>query len=52
VSTAVTGLIDPLSLGAKVVDKLEAACAAGRTSFHATGIEPVWAAEVLPLTMR
>lgn len=51
VSTAVTGLIYPLSMGQRVVDKLEAACAAGQASFHATGIEPGWAAEVLPLTM-
>jgi hypothetical protein len=51
VSTAVTGLIYPRSLGGKVVDQLEAACGKGQTSFHATGIEPGWAAEVLPLTM-
>jgi hypothetical protein len=51
VSTAVTSLIYPASMGTGVVDKLEAACAAGGTSFHATGIEPGWAAEVLPLTM-
>ena len=51
VSTAVTGIIYPRSLGDKVVDRLESACATGQTSFHATGIEPGWAAEVLPLTM-
>ena len=51
VSTAVTGLIYPRSLGDRVVERLETACAEGRTSFHATGIEPGWAAEVLPLTM-
>jgi hypothetical protein len=51
VSTAVTSLIYPASMGSDVVDKLDAACAAGGTSFHATGIEPGWAAEVLPLTM-
>jgi 2,4-diaminopentanoate dehydrogenase len=51
VSTAVTGLIYPRSLGGRVVEKLENACAQGRSSFHATGIEPGWAAEVLPLTM-
>jgi hypothetical protein len=51
VSTAVTALIYPRSMGDEVVDRLEGACAAGRTSFHATGIEPGWAAEVLPLTM-
>jgi hypothetical protein len=51
VSTAVTGLIYPASMGQRVVQKLEAACAAGQSSFHGTGIEPGWAAEVLPLTM-
>ena len=51
VSTAVTALIYPASMGQQVVDKLEAACAEGHSSFHATGIEPGWAAEVLPLTM-
>lgn len=51
VSTAVTALIYPRSLGADVVDRLQAACAQGETSFHATGIEPGWAAEVVPLTM-
>jgi hypothetical protein len=51
ISTAVTGLIYPASMGQGVVDRLETACAAGRSSFHATGIEPGWAAEVLPLTM-
>jgi 2,4-diaminopentanoate dehydrogenase len=51
VSTAVTGLIYPASMGQQVVDRLEAACAEGGASFHATGIEPGWAAEVLPLTM-
>jgi hypothetical protein len=38
-------------MGDGVVAKLEAACRAGKTSFHGTGIEPGWAAEVLPLTM-
>jgi hypothetical protein len=51
VSTAVTGLIYPRSFGDKVVGRLEAACTKGQSSFHATGIEPGWAAEVLPLTM-
>lgn len=51
VSTAVTALIYPASMGPKVVDRLEQACAEGGTSFHATGIEPGWASEVLPLTM-
>nr|MDT0665150.1 hypothetical protein [Micromonospora sp. DSM 115978] len=51
VSTAVTAWIYPRSAGHEVVERLEAACAEGGTSFHATGIEPGWAAEVLPLTM-
>jgi DNA-binding FadR family transcriptional regulator len=51
VSTAVTGLIQPRSMGEAVVAKLEAACREGQASFHGTGIEPGWAAEVLPLTM-
>jgi hypothetical protein len=51
VSTAVTGLIDPKSLGAAVCDRIEKACQIGNASLHGTGIEPGWVAEVLPLTM-
>lgn len=51
VSTAVTPLIYPASMGPEVVERLEAACAAGGATFHATGIEPGWASEVLPLAM-
>ncbi len=51
VSTAVTAFIHPRSAGAHVVERIEDACRAGGTSFHGTGIEPGWAAEVLPLTM-
>ena len=41
VSTAVTGLIYPRSLGDRVVERLEADCAEGQTSFHATRM-PAW----------
>lgn len=51
VSTAVTAWIYPDSAGDEVVQRLEAACQQGKTSFHGTGIQPGWAAEVLPLTM-
>lgn len=51
ISTAVTAWIYPLAAGPQVVERLEVACAEGGTSFHGTGIEPGWAAEVLPLTM-
>ena len=49
VSTALTGLIYPASMGAEVVQRLETACHRGQSSFHGTGIEPGWASEVLPL---
>lgn len=51
ISTALTALIYPASLGPDVVRQLEDACARGGASFHGTGIEPGWASEVLPLTM-
>lgn len=51
VSTAVSAWIHPVVAGDETVERLAAACAAGGTTFHATGIEPGWASEVLPLTM-
>ncbi|MFC3172676.1 hypothetical protein ACFOD9_00275 [Novosphingobium bradum] len=51
ISTAVTALIYPISLGQGVVDRLNAACARGGVSFHGTGIEPGWGSECLPLAM-
>ena len=51
ISMAVTGLIYPKVLGDSVVKRLDDACAAGGTSFHGTGIEPGWVADVLPLTI-
>jgi 2,4-diaminopentanoate dehydrogenase len=51
VSTAVTAWIYPESSTDDVVERLEAACEEGQSSFHGTGIEPGWAAEVLPLAM-
>lgn len=51
ISTAVTALIYPAAMGRRVLARLTEACLAGKASFHGTGIEPGWAAEVLPLTM-
>jgi hypothetical protein len=51
VSTSVTPLIFPLAMGSEVAQRLENACREGSSSFHGTGIQPGWAAEVLPLTM-
>lgn len=52
VSTALTALIYPISMGQGVVDALNDACTkGGGVSFHGTGIEPGWGSEVLPLAM-
>jgi hypothetical protein len=51
VSTALTELIYPKACGEEVVSRLEQACRKGGVSFHATGIEPGWASEVLPLAL-
>lgn len=49
VCTAATILIYPKALGKTVVDRIEAACRAGGTTFHGAGIEPGWAGTTLPL---
>lgn len=51
VSTSITPMINPVAMGPEILGMLEQACAKGGSSFHGTGIEPGWAAEVLPLTM-
>ncbi|MFC3172626.1 dihydrodipicolinate reductase [Novosphingobium bradum] len=51
VSTATTSLIYPKAAGAGVLERLEAACREGGTSFHATGIHPGWGGDILPLTL-
>lgn len=51
VSTALTPLIEPRVMGPAVVHRLEEACREGDSTFHATGIEPGWASNVLPLAM-
>lgn len=51
VSTALTALIYPISLGPDVVAAINDACATGKVSFHGTGIEPGWASEILPMAM-
>jgi len=51
ISTALTALIYPKAAGLDVFNKIDDACREGGTSFHGTGIQPGWAAEVLPLTM-
>lgn len=45
------GYLYPKAHGAGLVDRLEAACRVGGTTFHSTGLNPGWLGDVLPLTM-
>ncbi len=45
------GYINPKVYGADVLGRIEAACAAGRSSLHGTGLHPGIIAEVIPLTL-
>lgn len=51
VSTAATALFYPKAQGQAVVDRIEAACAAGNSSYHGCGIEPGWAGSTMPLIL-
>ncbi|MGI9052669.1 MAG: NAD(P)H-dependent amine dehydrogenase family protein [Ilumatobacteraceae bacterium] len=45
------GYMYPPAHGAELVARLDAACQAGRSSFHGTGANPGWFGDVLPLVM-
>ena len=47
----VVGYLYPKVHGSAVVDRLEAACKEGNSSFHSTGLNPGWMGDVLPLTI-
>ncbi len=47
----VVGYLYPKVHGQAVVDRLEAACAEGNSTFHSTGLNPGWMGDVLPLTI-
>jgi hypothetical protein len=51
VSTATTTLIYPKSAGPDVVRRIEEACREGGTTFHANGIQPGWAGDLMPLML-
>jgi len=51
VSSSVVPLVHPKSFLPEWRDKLEAACARGRTSFFTSGIDPGFANDVLPLAL-
>ena len=45
------GYLYPKVHGPEVVERLEAACRAGNSSFHSSGLNPGWMGDLLPLTM-
>ncbi len=45
------GYMYPKVHGAKVMNRLKAACRKGGASFHGTGVNPGWLGDVLPLMM-
>ena len=45
------GNMYPQTYGEEVVDKLQAACRAGASVFHGSGINPAFMSDVLPLTL-
>jgi hypothetical protein len=45
------GYMYPPAHGAELVQRLQAACVAGRSSFHGTGANPGWFGDVLPLVL-
>jgi hypothetical protein len=45
------GYLYPKVHGPELTDRLEAACRAGRSTFHSTGLNPGWLGDLLPLTM-
>ncbi|NRQ37452.1 dihydrodipicolinate reductase [Nonomuraea sp. NN258] len=46
-----TGFVYPQAYGPVVVDRIEAACAHGGTTFHGTGINPGFMSDFLPLAL-
>jgi hypothetical protein len=47
----VVGYLHPKVHGAQLVERIEAACRRGGSTFHSTGLNPGWMGDVLPLTM-
>jgi len=47
----VVGYMYPQVYGKEVVDRLNAACQQGNSTFHSTGLNPGWMGDLLPLTM-
>jgi hypothetical protein len=45
------GYMYPKTHGPELVERLEAACREGNSTFHSTGLNPGWMGDVLPLTM-
>jgi hypothetical protein len=47
----VVGYMYPKVYGPALMERLQAACAAGSSSFHSTGMNPGWMGDLIPLTM-
>lgn len=47
----VVGYMYPKVHGQDVVDRLQAACSKGNSTFHSTGLNPGWMGDLLPLTL-
>ena len=47
----VVGYMYPKAHGPELVERLEAACAKGGSTFHSTGLNPGWMGDLLPLLM-
>jgi hypothetical protein len=47
----VVGYMYPKVYGQALVERLEAACKEGSSSFHSTGMNPGWMGDLIPLTM-
>ncbi|MDH3641279.1 MAG: dihydrodipicolinate reductase [Gammaproteobacteria bacterium] len=47
----VVGYMYPKVYGPALVERLEAACSEGSSSFHSTGMNPGWMGDLMPLTM-
>ena len=45
------GYLYPKVHGRELTERIEAACAAGQSTFHSTGLNPGWLGDVLPLTL-
>ena len=51
VNTAIVSLVYPPFASPKLRDRLEAACAQGKSTFFTSGFDPGWSGDVIPLSL-